>query len=105
MSDPLGTEDVIVMLRLEASKLQLDLDKWPVSHRDDQYGGFKSLSGDVALWTAAADKLQRFNDLATEFSRYFTSGNGVPVDRVSVSRQSDLFLLLQEVLPEWKSTP
>lgn len=45
---------------------------------------------------------QQLMDLATELARYFTSGNSVAVERATIRRDSDLYLLLRECLPDWK---
>jgi hypothetical protein len=48
------------------------------------------------------DRCERLNDLATELARYFTSGNSVPVTRITIDSRSDLYLLLREVMPDWQ---
>lgn len=52
----------------------------------------------------ATRELKRMRDLAVELAKYFTSLNSVPVERATIRRESDLFLLLQEVLPHWQFT-
>ena len=70
------------------------------------------LASDYDTLKAERDALERdlrqariARDLAVELARYFTSGNEVPVERITVDRASDLFLILQEVLPNWDYHP
>lgn len=51
---------------------------------------------------ALVKERDRLRDLALELARYFTSGNSVPVERIMLTRDSDVFKLLQEVLPDYK---
>lgn len=68
----------------------------------DAYLNARATPSETRASETPAPTRERLLDLATELARYFTSGNPVPVERATIRRESDLYLLLRECMPAWE---